>query len=406
MALRLDPHLAMSSRVSPALRMELSLLALPIDELKAEVKKELDSNPALKGSFPLVLPRMSGLTGANGFILDNARAKESVSLYDHIVSEMRMGGAEGRDLELVKAVACCLNEYGYFDGNYADIIMELAANEISVTEAELEEIRQKIMTLDPKGCGAENLEECFRAQLGRLPQAERGKVAALLPRLCAKAATPEELKYLKPLVAKLNPAPGKAFEYVKIDYVTPDILVNEKGEVQVDTADIPTLSVSQNYIEMAKDKSLDEETRAFAAEKVKRARDFSFALERRRETMEKIAEIAVCAQEEFLKKGRAAIKTLTMSEVAAKAGCVVSTVSRAAKRKFVRTPRGTFPLRDFFALKDRAPYEKLKEILSSLPKDRKVSDKEISEMMSAAGHPMARRTVAKWRKQFENICYT
>ena len=86
-----------------------------------------------------------------------------------------------------------------------------------------------------------------------------------------------------------------------------------------------------------------------------------------------------------------------MSAVARAAKCNVATVSRAAARKYVKTPRGTVPLRRFFVLVDQAPIERLREIFESAPKDKRPSDREASEMMGRAGFPMARRTVAKYR---------
>ena len=135
--------------------------------------------------------------------------------------------------------------------------------------------------------------------------------------------------------------------------VTPDVRVNEDGEVEVDQRDVPELRVSPKYVELAKDKAQDEETRAFAAERVKRAREFREAVVKRRETMEKIAELAIGGQAEFLRKGAVGLRRQTMSEVAKRAKCNVATVSRAAARKYVKTPRGTVPLRKFFALVDQ-----------------------------------------------------
>ena len=189
-------------------------------------------------------------------------------------------------------------------------------------------------------------------------------------------------------------------KYRTTEFVTPDIRVDEDGEVEVDKRDIPELRVSPKYVELAKDKSQDEETRTFAAERVKRAREFREAVIKRQETMEKIAELAISGQSDFLKKGTAGLHKQTMSEIAKAAKCNVATVSRAAARKYVKTPRGTVPLRKFFALVDQGPIEKLREILAAIPKGTKVSDREVSERMAQAGFPMARRTVAKYRAGF------
>ena len=54
-------------------------------------------------------------------------------------------------------------------------------------------------------------------------------------------------------------------------------------------------------------------------------------------------------QSGFLEFGPQALRPLTLREVAAEIGMHESTVSRAVSRKYVHTPRGTLPLRDFFA---------------------------------------------------------
>ena len=116
--------------------------------------------------------------------------------------------------------------------------------------------------------------------------------------------------------------------------------------------------------------------------------------------METIAEAAVGGQLAFLKEGATGLKRLTMSDVAKQAHVDVSTVSRAAARKYVKTPRGTFPLRKFFQLVDQGPIEKLREILEGLPSEPHVPDRVVVDLIAKAGYPMARRTVAKYRRKF------
>ena len=86
-----------------------------------------------------------------------------------------------------------------------------------------------------------------------------------------------------------------------------------------------------------------------------------------------------------------------MSDLAKEVKCTVSAVSRAAARKYVKTPRGTVPLRKFFVLVDQEPIERLREILASFPVGRRPSDEAVAAMMTKAGYKMARRTVAKYR---------
>lgn len=384
--------------------MGFSLLQLPVDDLREAVKKELESNPALEVASPRAGSRTGMADADREAYLENIADSRGETLDEHLLAELRMAGVDGRTLRLAQAIVTNLDGDGRFTGAYPDLLMVLAGDGVTgVTEKDLDAVRLRVMSIDPKGCGARDLAECYRAQLGRIPASKREEAEKAVAEL-DQAIRENRLSSFRPsdlkafmLLKALNPYPGRLYDHAKTDYVTPDIHVDEKGDVSVDTRDIPELHVSAKYIEMAKDRELDAETRNFAADRVRKAREFRDALVRRAETMELIAEKTLARQKDFLEKGPAAIRKLTMSEIAKEAKCTVSTVSRAAARKYVKTPRGTFPLRRFFALVDQAPLEKLRELLSAIPENRRVSDRILAEEMAKAGFPLARRTIAKYR---------
>ena len=384
---------AQRQTLTPAMWMGLNLLALPITELKEAVKKELDSNPALE----VETPRGGGLVSSGAAAadyLENLADESGERLDEHLLSELRMSGVDGRELELCRAIVAEIDRDGRFRGSLPDLAMVTGAR-----AEDLEAARRKVMSIDPQGCGARDLEECFIAQLDRIPASRRAEarqsIAAVAAMVEGKAPTialkPETVRLLK----QLDPYPGRQYDFRRVEFVVPDIRVDEEGTVEVDQRDVPELRVSPKYIEMAKDRSLDEETRRFAAERVRKAREFREAVIRRQDTMERVAELAIGGQEAYLREGPAALRRQTMSAVARAAKCNVATVSRAAARKYVKTPRGTVPLRKFFALVDQAPIEKLREILAE--GRGRLTDREVSDRMAKAGFKMARRTVAKYR---------
>ena len=401
MALQLQPRQMQKQTLSPAMWLGLNLLTLPIGELRESIKKEVESNPALEIEVPRLSSRVSRSSSDAASALENVAAEAGESLGEHLMSELRMAGVEGRELELCGAIVAELDRDGRFVGSLPDLQMTTGAS-----AAALEAARQRVMTIDPKGCGARDVAECYLAQLDAVPAAKREKVKAAIavvadmlkggkPKASAADLDPEALLFLK---KKLDAFPGRQYDFRKTDFVVPDVHVDEDGEVTVDQSDIPELRVSPKYVAMAKDRDLDEETRQYAAERVRKAREFREAVVKRQETMEKVAELTIGGQPDFLKKGAAGIRKQTMSDVAKKAKCNVATVSRAAARKYVKTPRGTVPLRKFFALVDQEPVEKLREILDNAPKG--LSDRAVSELMAKAGYAMARRTVAKYRAKF------
>ena len=379
-----------SQTLSPAMWMGLNMLAMPVGELKEAVRKEIETNPAIVETVPA--GRFSaGRSSTDPSILENVADSSEETLEEHLLGELRMSDIAGSERELCERIIGELDANGRFTGSVPDLVMVTGAS-----ASQIENARRLVMKLDPAGCGAKDLEECLLAQIGRVPAAKREFFLSEIKNLSSGRVAPAML----PILKSLDPFPGKLYSPRKTEYVNPDIVVDEDGDVEVDTRDVPEISLSPRYAAMARDKSLDEETRSYAAERLRHARDFLAALEKRRLTMESIARIAVDGQRGFLEKGASALVRQTMGDVAKKAKCNIATVSRAAARKYVKTPRGTFPLRAFFRRTDQAPLVKLGEILES-GEGAKLSDREISVLMGEAGFPMARRTVAKYRARLK-----
>jgi RNA polymerase sigma-54 factor len=103
-----------------------------------------------------------------------------------------------------------------------------------------------------------------------------------------------------------------------------------------------------------------------------------------------------------------ALRPLTLREVAAEIGLHESTVSRAVARKYVRTPRGTLPLRAFFAsgidtggggeTSSTAVQSMIRDLVNAENPRKPLSDARLAALLKAGGVPVARRTVAKYRE--------
>ena len=374
MALKLESRQRLANRLTPAMHLGLDLLALPINDLRKAVKKEIDLNPALLGAMPL----------APDFAVANERARGK-TLAEHLLGELRMMNLSEEKFRIATAVVGELDENGYFRGEIPSMQMTLEVDADAIEKA-----RQLVMTIDPKGCGAKDLKECLFAQIGIVPKAKRAEFEKGIANLLNESVPLSERisDFAKPYVQQMKVNPGKLFAYEKINYITPDASVDANGEVTVDQKDIPVVSVSPKYLEMAKDTSLDAETREYAKAKVKRAREFVAAVERRRSTLAKICQ-------EVIKKPS------TMTEVAKRVNCSVATVSRAANRKYVKTPRGILPLRRFFVVGNEDAKACLKRLLAAQPVGAHITDAQLAEQMSAAGFKIARRTVAKYRTQLK-----
>ena len=86
-----------------------------------------------------------------------------------------------------------------------------------------------------------------------------------------------------------------------------------------------------------------------------------------------------------------------------------TTVSRAISGKYMSTPQGVFEMKYFFtpgyqtSSGESMSNTSVKEAIMDLVKDENrtspLSDKEIVEILSERGIPIARRTVAKYRTE-------
>ena len=289
--------------------LQFSLLQLPIGDLREEVRRELDSNPALEVERPRGLSgRIRSASGA-GDLIDTVAAESGETLEDHLMSELRMAGVAGREAELCRAIISDIDQKGRFAGSIADLQMQTGASAV-----ELEAARRRVMSIDPKGCGARDLAECYRAQLDDVPEARREEVGKAIDAIAAMSAggptsgMPAFAPSVLTLLKKLNAFPGQLYDRRKVEFVTPDVVVDADGDVEVDQNDIPDLRVSPKYVQMAQDRTLDEETRRYAADRVKRAREFRQALLDRQETMQTIAELAIGGQSRG--RGREAVGRL------------------------------------------------------------------------------------------------
>jgi RNA polymerase sigma-54 factor len=114
-------------------------------------------------------------------------------------------------------------------------------------------------------------------------------------------------------------------------------------------------------------------------------------------------------QREFLEFGPSALKPMTMVQIADEVGVHETTVSRAISGKYMCTPHGVFEMKYFFtpgyqtAGGESMSNTSVKGMIADLVKDEDprspLSDKEIVELLSKKGIPIARRTVAKYRSE-------
>lgn len=376
------------------------------------------------------------------------------ALSDHLTWQMGMQIAEPKMAAIARAVIGNLDEDGYLQATDEELIESLGALAeddpsllpviASVTPADIERARRKVMRLDPVGAGARTLEECLLAQLEPLGLADSleadtvrhhldllrlHKIAELGRRL---GCDEERATEIESVIRGLNPKPGAAFGPGRNIHVVPDVVVwKTDGEYKVSLNDegLPRLRISPVYrrlLEQARAARQsesaaaesgapapvagpDRETRDYVREKFRSALWFMKSLDQRQQTIFKVAESIVKHQVAFLDHGIQALRPMVLRDVAEDVGMHESTISRVVTNKYMNTPRGVFEMRFFFHsglstgsgqdISSLSVKDKIKTLVDQEPPDKPLSDSAIVKILAAESIDIARRTVAKYRDE-------
>ena len=231
--------------------------------------------------------------------------------------------------------------------------------------------------------------------------------AALLG--CPPAAAEAAVQLLR----TLDPRPGAQHGALPAgSYIRPDCGVwRQQGQWQVALAagGLPQVTIQRDYQQMILHASATDAD--YLRGHLQEARWLLKSLESRADTLLRVVRCLLREQAAFLDFGAQALRPLTLRSVAAELGLHESTVSRAIARKYVRTPRGTLALRDFFAsgigtddggsASSTAIQDRIRQLVAAENPRKPLSDARLADTLKAEGVPVARRTVAKYREALQ-----
>jgi RNA polymerase sigma-54 factor len=340
---------------------------------------------------------------------------------DYLLQQIGMLDMDVPTMHAARAIIGSLDRDGFFRGKSGEI-----AAIAQVSEAVVERALQVVQQLDPPGVGARTLGEAMRIQMESLGLEEpmlltivekhMDDVAANHFRRIARALRldEDEVRRLVDILRTLNPRPAGAFSPgPSPGYIVPDVTVRhfEDGWSVTANADaVPPLRVSPRYRSMLREGSgADRETVSYLKEKIRSAETFIRNIDRRKDTVSRIAEIVLEAQREFFEDGKGVLRPLRLEDVAVELGVHLSTVSRGVTGKYVATPYGMFEIKHFFSggyrtstgmdVASTSVKNRIKEMLAAEEPAKPLSDQRLAEMLAAEGTPVARRTVAKYREE-------
>ena len=359
------------------------------------------------------------------------------SLQDHLLWQLRLQPIDAVDFALGELLIRNLDEHGF----------HLEGPEIlrpGTPPDRLRAVIELVQSLDPVGTCTANVTESLLVQIRlhasapaqaaelvtkHLPLAQRGKLEELARLMDSDE---EEVRKLLRFVAGLEPYPGRNFSAEPLRYVVPDVTVRTvEGELRLILNDhqLPVLGISDYFVSLSEQdtsgvhsdggpaKERDRELRRFVKRNVQDARWFIRSIDERNKSLVKVARAIVEFQRAFFRGGPKQLVPLTLKDVAAQVRVHEATVSRLANGKYMQTEFGIFELRYFFTnsisgagskgsrFSKMGVKEMVREIIeqdrSAESTGRPLSDSKIADVLAERGVSIARRTVAKYRKELD-----
>ncbi|MBN1976534.1 MAG: RNA polymerase factor sigma-54 [Anaerolineae bacterium] len=455
--MKLHQVIAQRPTVTPQLVMARTLLQLSSTELEQAIAHELAENPALElvetpgGEAPCCPKCGRPLRNAACPVCGRSSSREydtleyggadardddgtsqlssHTTLAEHLLRQARLS-LPSQDAPIAAHLVESLDDHGFLRCD-----VDAVASQFGTDRAHVENVISAIQESGPAGIAARDARECLLIQLEHLRsqgiehplaraliddhwEALSGQPLAKVAH--AAGASAEQIRAalefirdnLNPFPAHANWAahhespPQKEAVYPQADVIirggadSPD-RNREKYEIELPGARSYRLQVSPSFREVMEtgkagkiaftEKDV-EEWKAFYA----RAQLFIKGVERRWQTLERVARRLVDQQRDFLARGPKHLKPLTRAQLADMLAVHESTVSRAVAGKYVQLPSGRIiPLARFFDSAAPAK-EALRELIAH--ESQPLSDRELVELLARQGHHVARRTVAKYRE--------
>ncbi len=404
----------------PRMLQFIEVLQIPAGELGTHLEKLAQENEALVVEPPKRRGDVQASLDHDAMLQNQAAPEKGV--VEQVEEQLAMLELEPHLTDWVRFLVECLDERGYLSAE-EEVLYELARERgLDVEGAPLGRAISVLQSLEPRGLGGRNAIESMLLQLDPadpdysllcqlLEEFLEELAKNRLPRVAkAMDLTLEELEGLLERLRGLDPRPASELVGASSPLVVPEIRV-ERGpdgfEVSLDKSGTPGVSIDEAIVDATRSRDQSPEWRDYLRKKLNEARWVVDAVAQRSDTLERIAILVFDAQREYLEEGPGHLAPCRMNEVAERLGLHVSTVSRAVAGKHVQTPWGVKPLRYFFqgavgggeeTARDDVR-ETVREIFANEDRSAPLSDDDVCALLQKKGLELARRTVAKYRKE-------
>ncbi|MFP4548299.1 MAG: RNA polymerase factor sigma-54 [Fidelibacterota bacterium] len=436
--------LSQELKLTPQQILQSTILQLTTLSLEARVMKELEQNPVLEEDeekeqeaeneekeneeeevdWEEILPQNDDFKPKQEYDRSKEERKyiqpSITGFVEELLEQLKMVNMTESEHRIAREIIWNLDTKGYLTLPVENIAMTL--NE---PVDKVESVLQQIQTFDPLGIGARDLQECLLIQLRNMPGASKDAIILIRDHFDDFANrrfqkiikqlgwSKEQLSKAQEEIIKLNPKPGNAIDDQDSGYITPDLLVRKidgKFLVEINDSRVPELRLNSSYLQMLNaKKKIDKNTKSYLKKKVDMANWFIQAIHQRRITMIRVMEAIIERQKDFFEDNSNPLKPMILKDIAEDVNMDISTISRVSNGKYVQLYSGVYELKFFFneGMKDSSGKEvstriikqKLQDIVNEENKAKPFSDEYLSARLKEEGYPVARRTIAKYRKQ-------
>lgn len=366
--------------------------------------------------------------------LQNAPEIRIESLEAYVINQIENLDISSKLKETAVFVSYLMNDRGLITESDEEIAVILK-NEFNfdITEKQACEARRIIMGCLPAGVGCRTEQEALLCQLSRA-KIVKESAAYLIIRdhyddflnqrnevIMKKTGLKEKdfNKTCNVIKSAVNPNIAGAFA-AQPDYVEPDAIITEDGEVEISGMQIKINEQSRKLYESRK-AELEKKNDITKQEKkeleeineyLEDALTFKECMEMRMATIKKAAVMIVKHQKDYIMNESDNMNPLTQKELAAEIGHSPSTVCRAIREKYIKLPygRGVVLLSAFFVKEAKMAAgstgnkmtredvkRRVKEIVDAEDKNHPLIDAQIAELLNKEGIVYKRRMISRFR---------
>ena len=402
--------------LTPQLKKSIDLLQLSRYELIQKIEQEIEINPFIEKEIAEDYEFDEQYNNDSDFDFNIAATE---NLRDSLINQINDLDLDELEKEIALTIIECIDESGQLVEELSDIQSMIAKN--TSTEIIEEILLNVIHGLEPVGVGFRDFKECIFLQIKKsnisdieleiankiLYEISSDDLDECFNTLVYSGYDDRDVKKTIQVIRNCDLSPG--LNYEETNYIYPDLKItlesNDKISTQFVTDNFPSIVLDENFVKETQ-KALKKDPNEGLSKNIEEAKWLISSIRRRNETVLRVGEMICKRQIDFLGNNPLKVSPLTNKDISDELGVHPSTISRIIKSKYIDTPKGIIPLKSFLASsvsKTRmvTPLQLMDQIKKIIDEEKNpLSDQKIVQMLNLRGFGLARRTITKYRKQF------